>query len=73
MVLDTEMFSGQVIVGAWVSFTVTVKAQVEVLFAASVTLKVLVVTPTANDDPEAKPAVWIVLWPEQLSVPDGVE
>ena len=51
------MFAGQVIEGNCVSFTVTVKAQVDVLFAASVTLKVLVVTPTGNDDPEAKPAV----------------
>ena len=72
MVLDTEMFAGQVIVGAWVSFTVTVKAQVALLFASSVTLKVLVVTPTANDDPEAKPVVWTVFGPEQLSVPEGV-
>ena len=57
MVLDTEMFSGQVIVGAWVSFTVTVNAQVALLFAASVTLKVLVVTPTGNEAPEAEPPV----------------
>ena len=57
MVLDTERFAGQVIVGAWVSFTVTVKAQVALLFAASVTLKVLVVTPTGNEAPEAEPPV----------------
>ena len=57
MVLDTERFAGQVIEGNWVSFTVTVKAQVDVLVAASVTLNVLVVTPTGNDEPEAKPAV----------------
>ena len=72
MVLDTEMFAGQVIVGACVSFTVTVKAQVALLFAASVTLNVLVVTPTGNEAPEAEPAVWIVLWPAQLSVTAGV-
>ena len=57
MVLDTEMFAGQVIVGACVSFTVTVKAQVALLFAASVTLNVLVVTPTGNEAPEAEPPV----------------
>ena len=57
MVLDTERFAGQVIVGACVSFTVTVKAQVALLFAASVTLNVLVVVPTGNEVPEAEPAV----------------
>ena len=66
------MFAGQVIVGSCVSVTVTVKAQVAVLLAPSVTLNVLVVTPTGNDAPEAEPEVWIVLWPEQLSVPAGV-
>ena len=66
------MFAGQVIVGSCVSVTVTVNAQVAVLLAPSVTLNVLVVTPTGNDAPEAKPAVWIVLGPEQLSVPTGV-
>ena len=45
----------------------------EVLFpAASVTSNVLVVTPTGKVSPEAKPAVWVVMPPEQLSVPTGV-
>ena len=57
VVLATAIFAGQVIVGSWVSDTVTVKAQVAVLLAPSVTLNVLVVTPTGNEAPEAKPAV----------------
>ena len=48
------------------------EAQVAVLLAPSVTLKVLVVTPTGKLAPEARPAVWVVLAPEQLSVPNGV-
>ena len=60
-VLPTAMFAGQVIAGACVSFTVTVKAQVAVLLAPSVTWKVFVVVPTGNEDPEGKPDVWVVL------------
>ena len=70
--LATAMFAGQVIVGSCVSLTVTVKAQVAVLLAPSVTLKVFVVVPTGNEDPEGKPEVWIVVGLEQLSVPTGV-
>ena len=55
--LATAIFAGQVIVGSCVSFTVTVKAQVAVLLAPSVTMNVLVVTPTGNDAPEANPEV----------------
>ncbi len=62
---------GQMINGAWVSFTVTVKAQVALLLAPSVTLKVFVVTPTGNVAPEARPVIRVVVWPEQLSVPTG--
>ena len=64
--------AGQVIDGAWVSFTVTVNAQVAVLLAPSVTLKVFVVVPTGNEAPEARPAIWSVVGLEQLSVPEGV-
>ncbi len=65
-------FGGQMINGACVSFTVTVKAQVALLLAPSVTLKVFVVTPTGKVAPDARPDVWVVVWPEQLSVPTGV-
>lgn len=48
-----------------------VKLQVAVFPEASVTLNVLVVTPTGKDAPDAKPAVWVVLDPEHKSVPVG--
>jgi hypothetical protein len=54
-------FAGQVIVGNWVSLTVTVKPQVAVLPLASVTLKTFVVTPTGNAEPLVRPAVCIVV------------
>ena len=49
----------------------TVKAQVAVLLAPSVALKVFVVTPTGKLAPEAKPDVWMVVTIGQLSVPTG--
>jgi hypothetical protein len=55
------MFAGQVIVGNWVSLTVTVKPQVPVLPLASVTLKTFVVVPIGNAEPLASPAVCIVI------------
>ena len=70
--LATAIFAGQVIVGSCASLTVTVKAQVAVLLAPSVTLKVFVVVPTGKEDPEGNPEVWIVVGLEQLSVPTGV-
>ena len=51
------MFAGQVIVGNCVSVTDTAKAQVAVFPVPSVTLKILVVAPTGNEAPEAKPSV----------------
>ena len=57
LVLATAMFVGQVIVGNCVSVTDTAKAQVAVLPAPSVTLKILVVAPTGYDAPEGKPRV----------------
>jgi hypothetical protein len=54
------------------STTVTVKLQVVLFPAASVTSNVLVVVPTGKVAPEAKPVVCVVVAPEQLSVPTGV-
>ena len=45
--------------------------EVVVLPAASVTRKVLVVVPNGKLLPLGKPAIWLVLAPEQLSVPTG--
>jgi hypothetical protein len=49
------MFAGQVITGAWISFTVTVKLQVDVLPATSVACHTLVVVPTGNTLPLGSP------------------
>jgi hypothetical protein len=57
-----------VIVGACVSFTVTVNEQVAVLPDASVTTNVLVVTPIGNTEPDASPTVCVITCPGQLSV-----
>ena len=59
-------------VGFWVSFTVTVKEQLEVFPEPSVTKNVLVVDPRGKIEPEANPNVCWVAAPEQLSVPIGV-
>jgi hypothetical protein len=47
------IFCGQLIVGACVSFTVTVNEQVAVLPPASVAVQVTVVVPMGKGDPEA--------------------
>ncbi len=60
----TEMFDGQVIVGAWVSLTVTVKEQVAVLPAPSVAVAVTVVVPRLKVEPDAGLYVTVA---EQLS------
>ena len=65
------IFAGQTICGACVSLTVTVKLQLLLLPAASVTSKVLIVAPFEKAEPLGRPAVWIVVWPGQLSVPAG--
>ena len=52
---------GQTINGACVSLTVTVKAQVAELPAASVTRKAFVVAPTGKEEPVGKPEVWVVV------------
>ena len=51
--------------------TVTLKEQVAVRPAPSVTLKVLVVVPVGKVDPLANPAIRTVVAPGQLSVPTG--
>ena len=51
--------------------TVTLKLQVAVLPAASVTLKVLIVTPTGKAEPLGSPAVCTVVAPGHASVPTG--
>ena len=58
--------AGQVIVGAWLSTTVTVKEQVAVLPATSVAVKVLVVEPTGKLDPLGKPPVWATATDEEF-------
>ena len=70
--VDTVMFAGQVITGAWVSFTVTVNVQVAILPTASVALNTLVVVPIGNVLPLGRPWVCVVVTPGQLSTPTGV-
>ena len=65
------MLAGQLIVGAWLSVTVTLKLQVAVAPFAAVTRKVFVVLPTGKVAPLAKPAVCVVVAEGQLSVPVG--
>lgn len=71
--LFTLILDGQVIAGAWLSITVTVKEQVEVFPAASVALKVFVVVPIGKEAPLAAPTVCETVVPAQLSAPTGVE
>jgi hypothetical protein len=61
------IFGGQEIVGFSASETVTVKEQVLVLLDASMTLKVLVVTPLGYVAPLASPTICEAVDPTQLS------
>src|SRR5688572_6375658 len=70
--LVARMSAGQLIVGGSLSLTVTVKLQVAVLPAASVSRTTLVVTPTGKAAPLVNPPVCVVSAPAQLSVPNGV-
>ena len=70
-VLLMDIFAGHAMIGPCVSDTVTVKAQVAVFPAPSVTRKPLVVEPTGNMLPDNKPDVCVVFGLEQLSVPTG--
>ena len=54
------------------SIAVTVKEQDAVEPPAAVTKKVLVVVPTGNNEPLAKPEICVVTAPGQLSDPIGV-
>jgi hypothetical protein len=66
--LLTTTLAGQLIVGASVSFTVTVNEQVAVLPEPSVTTKAFAVTPLGKLLPLASPAVWFSVDPVQLSL-----
>ena len=68
----TLAFEGQVIAGNSLSAIVTVKLQVAVFPAATVTVNVFTVLPIGNVAPLAMPAVCIVVAPGQLSLPTGV-
>ena len=68
--LQTVMFAGHVIDGAWQSFTVTVNEQDRVLPLVSVAVHVTVVVPLAKTEPEA--GAQDVVAPGQLSVAVGV-
>jgi len=68
--VGTVTFAGHVIVGACVSFIVTVKVQFAVRPIVSVAVQVTVVVPLTNVDPEA--GAQTVVAPEQLSVGVGV-
>ena len=63
----TVTFAGQVIVGACVSFTVTVNEQLAELPAASITEQFTVVVPFGKLDPEGGVQTGVPT-PEQLSV-----
>ena len=64
------MFAGQVIDGGCVSFTVTVKLQLDWFPDASPTLQVTVVVPFGNVDPEAGLHTGVPT-PGQLSLTTG--
>ena len=63
--------AGQVMTGAWASFTVTVKEQVAVKAAPSLTLRVTLVVPTGKMAPLARPLAKVTVAPGQLSVTVG--
>jgi hypothetical protein len=61
------MFAGQAIVGACVSFTVTINVHEPLFPLESVAVQVTVVVPFGNVEPEAGEQVGVPT-PEQLSV-----
>ena len=65
------MLAGQVIVGGWLSTTVTAKLQEAVLPEASVAVQVTVLVPLANVLPLV--GLQLTVTPEQLSVAVGVK
>lgn len=64
------MLVGQVNVGFWLSFTVTVKLHAALLFDASVAVQVTVVVPRWNAEPDG--GTQLTEAPEQLSEAVGV-
>jgi hypothetical protein len=63
---DTVWFTGQVIAGACVSLTLTVKLQLAMLPDVSVAVQLTVVMPTEKKEPDA--GMQLVVTPEQLSL-----
>ena len=72
MLFPFTMSTGQVIFGASVSFTFTVKEQVAVFMLASVTFQTLVVVPTGKKEPLVSPLTNVTVAVEQLSDAAGV-
>jgi hypothetical protein len=71
----TVVLAGQVMFGACVSFTCTVKEQVRkfvLLPDASVARHTTVVVPELKNAPLAGPELFVTVTPEQLSEPTGV-
>ena len=69
--VDWVMFAGQVIVGAWVSFTVTVNEQLAGFPDESLVLQVTVVVPFGKVAPDAGVQVTVGVTGGQLSVAVG--
>ena len=69
--MSTETGEGHVIVGAWLSVTVTENEHVEVLPAASLAVQVTNDVPSVNADPDG--GVHVAVPPEQLSTTTGIE
>jgi hypothetical protein len=65
------MLVGQVMIGGWVSFTVTVKLHVAVFVEVSVAVQVTVLVPFANVEPLA--GVQLAVTPGQLSLAVAVQ
>jgi hypothetical protein len=57
--------------GAWLSVTITSNEHVDEFPAASVAVKVIIVIPTGNVEPDGKPDVCTIETPGQLSEADG--
>jgi hypothetical protein len=66
------MAAGQVTTGLIRSLMVTVNWHVVVFPAASVARNTFVVVPTGKVEPLARPEIWAVVVPAQLSVATGV-
>lgn len=67
----TDILGGQLILGNWASFTVTVKEQVLELLTISKARHTTVLLPVGNTDPLAKPLNRLAVLPVQLSEKAG--